>query len=112
MQEICTTFCLTRFVPVKRFDPSDRPPIAAPPRLEYLESSRDAKTGEIRFRRHTVSRVEHDADPGDMSSARPMNYPPRALNGPYVERFVACEIRLESARSEAHVTKIDPDMVL
>jgi hypothetical protein len=104
-------FCLTRFVPVKRFASSDRPPITGPPRLEYLESSRDAKTGEIRFRRHTFSCVD---DPGVMSSALPMTRPPRALNEPYVERFVACEIRVEplSARSEAHVTKIDPDMVL
>ena len=41
-----------------------------------------------------------------------MNRPPRLPNEPYVERFVACEIRLESGMSEAHVTKIDPDMVL
>jgi hypothetical protein len=69
------------------FDPSDRRPITGPPRLEYLEGS--LETGEIRFRRGTVSRVEAlklDADPGVLLMTRP----PRALNEPCVERFVAC----------------------
>jgi hypothetical protein len=83
-----------------------------PPRLEYLESSQDAKTGEIRFRRQTISRVEHDTGLRIMSNALPMGRPRRALNEPYVERFVACEIQRESTRSEVHVTKIDPELVL
>jgi len=82
------------------------------PRLEYLESSRDAKTGEIRFRRQTISRVQSDADPCIAPGSPPTDRVPRAWNGPFMERYAACEIHLERAVSEDHVTEIDPDLVL
>ncbi|KAH9969356.1 hypothetical protein BJV74DRAFT_867906 [Russula compacta] len=104
--------------------------------LEYLESSRDATTGEIRFRRHTqlVSRTDLArgwGDPFVTSSALPMamamgHHHPRAMNANvnvngrghrYVERFQACEIGLEQGHgsagsSEARMMRIDPDLVL
>jgi len=80
--------------------------------LEYLESSRDAKTGEIRFRRQTISRVESDVDPCIASGSLPTDRVPRARNGPFMGRYAACEIHLERAVTESHVTEIDPDLVL
>ncbi|KAH8987306.1 hypothetical protein EDB92DRAFT_2105033 [Lactarius akahatsu] len=82
--------------------------------LEYLESSRNEETGEIRFRRASllVARLGHD---GDRNAPRcaPRAVPPgRELNELYVERFGECEIRLEGAETEARMIKIDPDLVL
>jgi hypothetical protein len=84
-------------------------------RLEYLESSRDATTGEIRFRRQAqlISRLSHaDGDPCGMSSAPSIDRFPPALRERYVERFEECEIRVEGAGSEAHLMGIDPNLVL
>lgn len=119
---------------------TDRSPTTT--RLEYLESSRDATTGEIRFRRHMqlVSRTDlahggWDGDPFVTSSSaaalpmamamggRPAPGHPRAMNvngcgHRYVERFQACEIGLEqgghgsAGSSEARMMRIDPDLVL
>ncbi|KAI0270477.1 hypothetical protein BC834DRAFT_967264 [Gloeopeniophorella convolvens] len=84
--------------------------------LEYLESSRDEATGEIRFRRQTQLVSRHDAT--GLSSALPLE---RLVRAPpserYVERFEACEIRLERAGSgrgeeDGEAGKIDPDLVL
>ena len=79
-------------------------------RLEYLESSRNAETGSIRFRRQSllVARLGHD---GDRNTPRvvPSGRTPREM---YVERFGECEIRLEGAEAEVRMTKIDPDLVL
>ena len=106
IRETCTTFYL--FYLASRFDP-DRSLIARPTSsLEYLESSQDAKTGEIRFRRQTISRVQSDAEPCIASGSLPTDRVPRARSG----RYAACEIHLERAVSETHVTEIDPDLVL
>ncbi len=83
-------------------------------RLEYLESSRNEETGEIRFRRQSllVARLGHDGDrntPRSVPRAVPSR---RAPNELYVEQFGDCEIRLEGAEAEARMTKIDPDLVL
>ncbi|KAI0298453.1 hypothetical protein B0F90DRAFT_1732613 [Multifurca ochricompacta] len=86
--------------------------------LEYLESSRDTTTGEIRFRRqtHLISHLGHDSDSGPcgITRALPMGHLGRGINERYVERFEACEIRLEegSESDTTHMTKIDPDLVL
>ena len=110
IRETCTSFYLFYLAP--RFDP-DRSLIARPTSsLEYLESSQDAKTGEIRFRRQTISRVQSDAEPCIASGSLPTDRVPRARNGPYMGRYAACEIHLERAVSETHVTEIDPDLVL
>ncbi|KAH9177253.1 hypothetical protein EDB89DRAFT_1902491 [Lactarius sanguifluus] len=82
--------------------------------LEYLESSCNEETGEIRFRRASllVARLGHDGD-GNAPRCAPRAVPPgREPNELYVERFGECEIRLEGAESEARMTKIDPDLVL
>ncbi|KAI9453596.1 hypothetical protein F5148DRAFT_459820 [Russula earlei] len=77
--------------------------------LEYLESSRDATTGEIRFRRQTqlISRPTRSADPCVMSGVVATNR--LGLNEGDVEPFEACGIRVERPGCEAH---IDPDWVL
>ncbi|KAH9054888.1 hypothetical protein EDB87DRAFT_1644214 [Lactarius vividus] len=82
--------------------------------LEYLESSRNEETGEIRFRRQSLL-VAHLGHDGDRNAPRcaPRAVPPvRELNELYVERFGECEIRLEGTETEARMTKIDPDLVL
>ncbi|KAI0255666.1 hypothetical protein BJV78DRAFT_1177706 [Lactifluus subvellereus] len=82
--------------------------------LEYLETSRDAATGEIRFRRHALSRFGHVSDPHDSSNALPMDRlaAAGAPNERYVERFKAREIRLDNVESENHLSKMDLDLVL
>lgn len=82
--------------------------------LEYLESTRDAETGEIRFRRQSllVARLGHN---GDRNS--PQSVPRAVLSGRvpdelYLEQCEGCEIRVEGAEAEARMTKIDPDLVL
>jgi len=82
--------------------------------LEYLESSRNAETGSIRFRRHSLSvaRLGHDGDRNSHRGTRRAVTAWRAPNEVYWERFGGCEIRLEGAEAEASMTKIDPDLVL
>jgi hypothetical protein len=83
-------------------------------RLEYLETSRNAETGSIRFRRQSllVTRLGHDGA-RNIPRSRPRVFASgRAPNEVYVERFGGCEIRLEGAEAEGRMSKIDPDLVL
>ena len=85
-------------------------------RFEYLDSSRNAETGSIRFRRQSllVARLGHDGDRNTPLCAPRRRLVPsrRTTHEIYVERFGGCEIRLEGAEAEVRMTKIDPDMVL
>ena len=83
-------------------------------RLEYLETSRNAETGSIRFRRQSlfVARLGHDGD-RNIPRSRPRVFTSgRVPNELDVERFGGCEVSLEGAEAEGRMTKIDPDLVL